>query len=596
MIKQARFKYHHNLQNQNYKNPKNFWKAIKKVFPCNNASKISTSNIDDVADKKTVANNFCQYFSNIAFTLKQKSQPLRDFIWRKPAKLDTRTDKQFKFEYVSKTFVERELKSLKRGKAAGHDDIPPGMLKDAASIISKPLCYLINLSLQTGIVPAEWKIAKVKPIHKSGSTSNLDNYRPISILPVLSKILERAVHKQLTDYLESNKLLSKNQHGYRRKRSTEQATTLFTDSIRKEADRGKLVGALFVDLSKAFHTLSHSILLYKLKCYGITGIEHQWLSDYLFRRRQMCIYEGISSEEHSVTCGVPQGSILGPLLFLIYFNDLEDYLIHSYVIKFADDTVLFTSDRKFEIIENKLNTDLDALSSYLMENELVINLKKNKTESMVFGTAKRLSRCPDELNLVYQGTKINSTTTYKYLGTVVDQNLNMGENFHSTYKKTSSKLRLLEALKPCLTKRAVHKIYHGVILPTLLFNCVVDLNFSRTRLNLLSSIDRRVAAILGEKQTCVIDEIYKHAVLLVKKCLDCNICEDLESYFEFNIHCQNTRQNSTMLSIPKVKLELAKSGFFSMGVKIFNTLPIEIRRTESFQDFRNRVISHFNCK
>ena len=117
--------------------------------------------------------------------------------------MKTKTDKQFKFDYVSKIYVEKELKSMKRGKAAGHDDIPHGMLKDAASEIAKPLCYLINLSLQTGIVPAEWKIAKVTPIHKSGSTSNLDNYRPISILPVLSKILERAVHKQLSDYLES---------------------------------------------------------------------------------------------------------------------------------------------------------------------------------------------------------------------------------------------------------------------------------------------------------------------------------------------------------------------------------------------------------
>ena len=309
-VKQAKYEYHRNLQDETCNNPKKFWRVIKNIFP-KASSKQTSLDEDCTTDTKTVANKFCKFFSTMAFKLKQKSMPLRNFTWGKPpAQSKVRTNKQFEFTYVSKIFVEKQLKALKRGKSPGHDNIPPGILKDAASELATPLSYIINLSLRTGVVPSKWKIAKVTPIHKSGPTSSFDNYRPISALPILSKILGRAAHKQLTEFLESNKL-SRNQFGYRKRRSTEYATALFTDNIRKEADTGNLVGAIFVDLSKAFDTLSHSILLVKLESYGIVGIEHKWFSDYLFQRKQVCSYKNTLSDEFALTCGVPQGSILG---------------------------------------------------------------------------------------------------------------------------------------------------------------------------------------------------------------------------------------------------------------------------------------------
>ncbi|XP_057299399.1 uncharacterized protein LOC130630019 [Hydractinia symbiolongicarpus] len=362
--------------------------------------------------------------------LKQAAFPLQNFIWKKPKQYDRRTDKTFKFEYVSKLFVERELQSLKRKKAAGWDNLPPGILKDAATVLSGPLAHIINLSLQTATVPTEWKIAKVTPIYKGGDTKDCGNFRPISVLPVLSKILEKAVHKQLIDYLENHKLLSEHQFGYRRRRSTELATMLLADSIRKEVDNGNLVGVLYIDLSKAFDTLNHPALLEKLSSCGINGTTHEWFSDYLFNRKQMCVVENSKSDLMSVTCGVPQGSILGPLLFLVYFNDLNECLKNSIDIEFADDTVIYIAGANKCIIENLLNNDLKNVSSYFEENGLVINLKKGKSESMLFGISKKLTKWGDELSLYYNETPIPATKEYKYLGTILDNTLSLNSNFN----------------------------------------------------------------------------------------------------------------------------------------------------------------------
>ena len=168
----------------------------------------------------------------------------------------------------------------------------------------------------------------------------IENYRTISVIPAISKIAEKVIHQQLSKYFEQNNLINENQYGFRKLRSTEQAAIQFTDNIKKKVNEGKLVGSIFIDLTKAFDTLSHSKLLSKLSSYGIKNNELHWFTDYLFNRSQCVQFKNALSSEEKVTCGVPQGSIVGPLLFIIFFNDFNTCLKHSKVIKYADDTVI----------------------------------------------------------------------------------------------------------------------------------------------------------------------------------------------------------------------------------------------------------------
>ena len=423
MIRSAKSMFHKTLLCENAKNPRKFWQCIKSIIPTK--SQKSTSSAvpfieyepnDSTTFMKSRAqskeNIFCKFFSNAAKSLKERFIPLTDFIWKPPPLIPSRTNKTFTMKYVSKVFIENQLKKLKRHKATGIDNLPTCLLKDSASIIARPLSHLINLSIKTSTVPTEWKVARVNPLHKSGNTTNPDNYLPISILPVLSKIMEKAIHSQLIEYLETNSLITNRQFGYRSNHSTELAATLLLDKIRKDVDTCNMVGAVFVDLSKAFDTIGHSILLSKLRAHGILQNELAWFRDYLFNRRQIVSYDGILSDPEPVVCGVPQGSILGPLMFLIFFNDFDESLQYSNSIMFADNTVIYYENKSFEIIQQRLNKEMVSIASYFTENELVINLKKNKTESMLFGTAKKLSKTA-VLEIYYNHHLINQACQYE---------------------------------------------------------------------------------------------------------------------------------------------------------------------------------------
>ena len=418
---------------------------------------------------KSKAQVFCQFFSKIARSLKEKAFPLKNTVWNYNSSRKLRTTATFKFHYVSVTFVQSKLKKIKKNKAAGLDELPGVLIKDSASVISKSLSYFLNLPLKTCQVPRDWKIMKITTIFKSGDSNNTDNNRPISVLPIISKVLKRAVHMQIMNYLEKYNLLSNNQFGYQKKQSTRLVTTLLLDLFCKSLNDGMPVGCIFLDLSKAFDTITHSILLQKLPGYGLTNGELAWFQDYLFERYQRVLYDDTLSLPEEIVCGVPQGSILGPLLFLLYFNNIEDAVLHSKIILFPDDNVIFTSAKSKEAVKNNLNIDIEHISHYLYLNDLILNTKKGKTETMLIGTSRKLAKNSD-LNVYFNGSLINTTTSYNHLDTEIDHHLNMNEQFNKAYKSMSSRLHLLKKLWQNLTFKAAKSVFQSIVVPIFSFN------------------------------------------------------------------------------------------------------------------------------
>lgn len=247
-------------------------------------------------------------------------------------------------------------------------------------------------------------------------------------------------------------------------------------------------------LSKAFDTLSHAILLEKLRSCGIKGIALDWFKDYLFNRKQFCEINGVKSELNHIVCGVPQGSISGPILFLLYFNDFEDHVPNLHIVQFADDTVLYCSGKSIAALDQMLNEDLSSVQNYFAENELIMNVNKGKTESMVFGTHRKLNMSSRNLNLCYNEHKISSTTHYKYLGTQLDQTLTLAL-YNDVYKKASNKLYLLNRLRSKLTREAALQTYRGIIMPALLFNSSMLLKMNNSQLAKLNSLDNQASNV-----------------------------------------------------------------------------------------------------
>ena len=393
------------------------------------------------------------------------------------------TSLHFPFKQVNTGTVLKELRNLKRSKSPGLDDIPPSLLKDAESCLAEPLTYLINMSLHTGQVANEWKQAKVLPLFRSGNATKLDNYRPISILPILSKVLERVVHMQFTDYLESSRLLYKYQFVFQRQHSTNLAVMFFTDSVPRAMDNGQFTGSVFINLRKAFDMVDHSCLLKKLEMIGAHSQEHVWFTDYLFNHHQTIVYENCKSESFPFFYGVSQGSILGPLLFLVHINSLHKCLENPDVLLYANDAVIYTSHKEKRTLELMLTQDMSNTANWLDKNKLIINLKKGKTESMLFGTGQCLGK--ENVNPFSVKTRDQSicySTSYKYLGITLDPVLTLSHHLLNTYRKASGRLCLLQRIRPLLTIQSAKSMYQSssMILPVFSYCNTITLDLSES--------------------------------------------------------------------------------------------------------------------
>ena len=321
-IRLAKAQYYHR-QFENYKaDIKKTWKQINLLLSKKNKvhdlPKYFFDGNDKLTDNIDIANCFNNFFCNIGPSLANSIQNPQNKSYTDYLKQNILSS--FSFSTITSEFTSKIIRKLKSKSSSGHDGLSSIQLKFISDDIVATLTNIINQSLCTGIFPDSLKIAKISPIYKKGDAHITDNYRPISLLPVLSKIFEKVVFLQVYDYFVENNLLYDSQYGFRKYHSTEFAALEFTDKIISNLDQGKLPIATFLDLSKAFDTIDHSILIHKLEYYGIRGTSLNWFKSYLSNRQQYVQFNDCTSSHSTITTGVPQGSILGPLLFIILYE------------------------------------------------------------------------------------------------------------------------------------------------------------------------------------------------------------------------------------------------------------------------------------
>ena len=403
LIKETKHEYFRNKLS-NAENSKESWQTINELLNKRpKTTEVKELDIDGqlIIDDDKIADAFNQYFSTIGSTLSDNIigndiDPMR-FL----APIDGSS-----FNFICITLQETidALNDIKFSKSPGIDGISIKLLKDASNIVAGPLVNIFNVSLQRAIFPNDWKLAKMTPIFKEGSKADCGNYRPISVISAVAKLFEKLVYRQLSSFLTLNGILVEQHFGFRHKHSTETALLSSTNEWLFNMDRGLLSGVLFLDLKKAFDTVDHHILLSKLELCGIKGTSLKWFESYLSGRNQICSVNSRVSSVRQLKCGVPQGSNLGPILFLLYINDLPNCLETTKANLFADDTNLTCEGFSLYEIEIKLNKDIENVHRWLTANKLSLNMKK--TEFMIIGSRHHLTTIENSPVLTLGGNNV----------------------------------------------------------------------------------------------------------------------------------------------------------------------------------------------
>jgi hypothetical protein len=468
-----------------------------------------------ITDPKTIAMRFNEFFIGVGKSLATNFTKTDNFKNYLP-----KTYSKFKFAKIGQDDIERLISKMKSKKSSGFDEVSNHIIKNIKESISRPLMHLINDSLTTGDIPDQLKIAKVIPLYKAGDPQNLSNYRPISLLSVFSKIYEKITYTQLYSYCEDN-IFSYHQFGFRKASQTTHCVLNFLNNI-QQGNKDKFHIAVFLDLKKAFETVDHQILLQKLEHYGLGHIELKWFNNYLSKRHQRVSLLDKISDLLEVDWGVPQGSILGPLLFLIFISDMPaSTKLFSNI--FADDTTYQTSANDLTILYQTSNLELENAGKWFNDNHLTVH--PSKTKYINFGNP------PDHQYTLKLGDHTlerihekGTTKTYKFLGLLVDENLNWKHHVNYVNTKiTRVSFHLMQIRKQISIE---HKllIYNGLIKPHLEYGLQIwggstkTTNLTKTNKKIIRITCQKnkfahVEPLLKEHNILQIADLYSHKVL-----------------------------------------------------------------------------------
>ena len=607
VIEKAKITFYTDKLNSDKAKVQDIWKVYAELLGSKkNKREIKIAKLlhngETLTDNSSIADAFNSFFATIGEKLAKNVDSLdaSNHYLQYMKKLNLTMTSMY-ITPVSEEEVLKIIMSLDPHKAAGIDDFHVKSIKNSIPYTLKALTYVYNSSFSQSTVPDKLKISKVIPIYKKKEAFLPGNYRPISLLSMFDKILEKLMYARLYPFLTKNNLLYEYQFGFRSNHSTTLAVTEIVDNIREELDKNNHVLGLYLDLSKAFDCVNHNILLDKLSLYGIRGQVNDWFKSYLKDRSQITLANGTYSKMCPVNTGVPQGSVLGPILFLIYVNDIAQCVNSGKVRLFADDTNLFFSCKSIPTLEKNANESLLNLYKWFSSNKLTLNA--DKTCFTVFSNSKE----KPNIKLTLKGTPIENVPVSKYLGMHLDDKLNWKTHINNIKNKLNQLTGAFYNLARYIDTSKISNIYHAYVFPHIKYGIELYGACDKTSLKSLQTSQNKILKVLYRKpRRYHTNQI--HNELRILKCEDVYqlftgifvykqqqklLPNIFSNYFtqNRNIHRIRTR-NCESLFLPRYKLKSTQKCMKYSGVKIWNSIPQEIRNQPKLHQFKSKFKSH----
>ena len=496
---------------------------------------------------------------------------------------------------ITADMVRSKLKGLKTTSSPGPDRIHPRVLTEAADQLAEPLTVIYNKSIQSGCLPDDWKLGTVVPILKKGDKSKPENYRPVSLTAIPCKVLESIIRDQLMAHLEDRQLLSRHQHGFRPGRSCMSQLLEVMDDWTRNIERGDPIDAVYLDFRKAFDSVPHQRLLHKLESHGVTGKLKTWISSFLTDRRQQVVIRGCSSPWAPVTSGVPQGSVLGPTLFVIFINDLPD-TVHSSIKIFADDTKIFNTVSS-SMGSDQIQRDLDAASAWSDLWQLSFNEAKCK----VLHIGSRNPRRPYTM----RGIELESVPIEKDLGVHVDTDLKFRKQAASAAAKGNQMLALVRRSFGCIDRVTLPLLYKTLVRPHLEYGNLIWGPHNRADQRLIERVQRRATKLVPELKHLPYQERLTHLrlpslyyrrrrgdMIAVYQIMSGLVSVQRDQLFEPAVSA-TTRGHGLKLRKPQAVSRVRRNALAVRSVNDWNALPPSVVLSATLNQFKSRLDSHW---